>query len=154
MLWAGLQQIQPHLCLIHLKCMEEEMAYPELQKCSGCKSPRLVGFRTELSDGQALRMGNSHLPLMFNVHSDEDTVSESLSLRLFWVHPTFVLGQASMLFMLALGNSSANEKFSPIKSSWQDALIPLLPVGFHISQKARMQFTLFVACHCGRKSGY
>lgn len=101
---------------------------------------------------------NSHLPLMFNAHSDEDTVSKSLSLRLFWVCPTFVLGQVSVLFILALGNSSQRRCFHPssvrLVSSWQDAIIPLLPVSSHISQKARMQFTLFVACHCGRKSGY
>jgi len=44
------------LSMIHLKCMEEEMAY--LQNCSGCETLRLVGFRTELSDRQALRMGS------------------------------------------------------------------------------------------------
>lgn len=52
----------------------------------------------------------------------EDTVSESVSLRLFCVRLIFLLGDKCMVFMLALGNSSAKENFSPITSETGEQL--------------------------------
>lgn len=61
------------------------------------------------------------------------------------------MGKVSVLFILPQGNISAKEKFSPIKGKAGEQLagrvVPLLRAGSHLSRKAQMQFTLFVACH-------
>lgn len=61
------------------------------------------------------------------------------------------MGKVYVLFMLPQGNSSAKETFSPITRKAGEQLagcvVPLLRAGSHLSRKAQMQFTLFVACH-------